>query len=92
MQPDIVAAMIAAFTGEWNRLAVEAGAQAEAQQREFQAVERKIENLLDALADGIRTPNLATLYQAASPASNRPSPATTAPKPSKPPAPSSTKS
>ncbi len=58
MRPDLVAEFCATFIEEWNRLAAEASAGAEAHQRELQAVERKIGNLVDAIADGLKAPGL----------------------------------
>ncbi|GGJ40892.1 recombinase family protein [Neoroseomonas lacus] len=54
MRPDLVAAFCAEFITEWNRLAAEASAGAEARQRELQAIERKLTNLVEAIADGLK--------------------------------------
>ena len=59
MPPDVVAAFVARFTAEWNRLAVEASAEIDGRRRELQGIERKIDNLIHALAeDGHRSPNM----------------------------------
>lgn len=58
MRPDLVAEFCATFIEEWNRLAAEASAGAEARQRELHAIERKIANLVEAIADGLKAPGL----------------------------------
>ncbi len=58
MRPDLVAEFCATFIEEWNRLAAEASAGTEARQRELQSVERKLANLVDAIADGLKAPGL----------------------------------
>ena len=58
MQPAQVAAFIAAFTAEWNRLQAEASAQEGAQCRELETITRKLAGLIDAIADGFRAPGL----------------------------------
>ncbi|MBR0649951.1 serine recombinase [Roseomonas terrae] len=54
MRPDLVEAFCKAFIAEWNRLSAEASAGAEMRRRELQAVERKIENLVEAISDGLK--------------------------------------
>ena len=54
MRPDLVQAFCKEFIAEWNRLAGDASAGAEARQRELQAVERKIQNIIEAIADGLK--------------------------------------
>ena len=58
MQPDDVADFISDFTVEWNKLQAEASAQAGSRQRELDAVKRKLDTLIDAIADGLRAPGL----------------------------------
>jgi len=54
MDPDLAAEFATAFTKEWNRLAGEASAGRQARERELRDVERKISNIVDALAEGLR--------------------------------------
>ncbi|MBR0662239.1 recombinase family protein [Roseomonas oryzicola] len=54
MRPDLVEAFCKAFIAEWNRLSAEASSGAEMRRRELQAVERKIENLVEAISDGLK--------------------------------------
>jgi site-specific DNA recombinase len=58
MQPEHVAAFVTGFTEEWNRLQAEAAADDAVRRRELAAVSRKLDGLLDAIADGLRTPGL----------------------------------
>ena len=58
MQPDDVAFFVEEFTREWNRRQAEASASIAQRKRELEGVERKIGNLIDAIADGIRQPGL----------------------------------
>jgi DNA invertase Pin-like site-specific DNA recombinase len=58
MRSDLVASFCATFIEEWNRLAAEASAGAEARQRELHAIERKIANLVEAIADGLKAPGV----------------------------------
>ena len=60
MAPDVAAAFVIAFNAEWNRLIAEHGSSGETCRRELQAVERKIGNLIDAVSEGIRSPDLKT--------------------------------
>lgn len=60
MDPAHVAEFVAAFSDEWNRLIAEHRTGGEARRRELQVVERKIGNLIDALSEGIRSPDLRT--------------------------------
>jgi hypothetical protein len=54
MRPDLVKEFVATFIGEWNRLVAEASSTSEKERRELRAVERKITNLVDAIAEGAR--------------------------------------
>ncbi|MEO3475704.1 recombinase family protein [Roseomonas sp. CAU 1739] len=54
MQPHLVAAFCAALVTEWNRLNAEASAGTEAAKRDLQVVDRKLANLVEAIADGVR--------------------------------------
>jgi Recombinase zinc beta ribbon domain len=58
MRPELAAEFCAAFAAEWNRLAAEASAGAEARARELRGVERKIGNLIDAVAGGLKAPGV----------------------------------
>ena len=58
MRPERVAAFCQAFIAEWNRGQVEASANADRHRRELQGVERKLDNLVEAIADGMRAPGL----------------------------------
>ncbi len=54
MQPDLVAAFIDEFTTAWNQTLAQVVGNASQNHRELQIVERRITNLIDALADGVR--------------------------------------
>lgn len=54
MRADLVAAFCTEFIAEWNRLSAEASSGIEVRRRELKVIERKIENILEAIADGIR--------------------------------------
>jgi hypothetical protein len=56
MQPALVAEFIAEFNKEWRRLAVEVKAQTASHQRERAALDRRIANLVEAIADGRSSP------------------------------------
>jgi site-specific DNA recombinase len=58
MHPELVAAFIDEFIAEWNRRSSEAASAGESRQRELQTVQRKLTNLVDAIADGLRAPGL----------------------------------
>jgi site-specific DNA recombinase len=58
MDPGRAAEFAEAFTTEWNRLAVERGARGEGLRRELAAAERKLNNVLEAIAEGLRSPGL----------------------------------
>ena len=58
MRPDCVAAFSRAFIAEWNRLLAESSVDVEAHRRELHAVERKLENLVEAVADGLKAAGL----------------------------------
>lgn len=58
MRPDRVAAFGKAFIAEWNRAQAEASAGAELHKRELQGIQRKLDNLVEAIADGIRAQGL----------------------------------
>ncbi len=55
MEPAPAEAFAEEFTAEWNRLAAAAGAQGEYLRRDLAAVERKLTNLIDAIAEGLRS-------------------------------------
>ncbi len=52
MRPDLLVEFIAAYNDEWKRLAAETKAQAGTRRRERSLIERKIANLVDAVAVG----------------------------------------
>lgn len=54
MRPALVAAFGKVFISEWNRMSAEASARTEAARRELAAVERKLDNLVDAIAEGLK--------------------------------------
>ena len=58
MQPEHIELFIREFTAEWNRLASEATAGVDGNRRELAAVERKLANLIDAIAEGVRASGL----------------------------------
>ncbi len=58
MQPDRVTAFCQAFIAEWNTAQADASAEATVRQRELQGVQRKIDNLVEAIAEGVRSPDL----------------------------------
>jgi site-specific DNA recombinase len=58
MDPALVADFVEGFTAEWNRMAVERNGARAQQERELAQVERKLNGLIDALADGFRAPGL----------------------------------
>jgi hypothetical protein len=58
MRPERVAAFCNAFIAEWNRGQAEASAGAERHRRELQGIERKLDNLVEAIAEGMRAPGL----------------------------------
>jgi hypothetical protein len=55
MEPALAEAFAEEFTAEWNRLAAAAGVQGERLRQDLAAVERKLGNLIDAVADGLRS-------------------------------------
>ena len=58
MHPDLVTGFIASYNAETGRLAREAGAECEALRTNLAAVKRKIDNLVVAISDGLRSPRL----------------------------------
>jgi DNA invertase Pin-like site-specific DNA recombinase len=58
MAPDLVAEFVAEFTREWNRLAAEGVLAAAERRRALAEVERQVTNLVDAIANGLRSPGL----------------------------------
>jgi hypothetical protein len=65
MPPDVVEAFITAFTAEWNRHAAETGTQTATLRRDLREVDRKIQNLVNALSeDGPRSPNILSALEA----------------------------
>ncbi len=66
MQPDDVKEFIVAFTVEWNRIAAEAGAQQAHDDATLSNVQRKIDRIIDAIAEGLRTPDMKEKLEALS--------------------------
>jgi DNA invertase Pin-like site-specific DNA recombinase len=58
MQPGLLGAFMEAFDAEWERLDGELKGQAAMRQRERQAIDRKIANLVDAVSDGRGSPSI----------------------------------
>ncbi len=58
MEPHAVATFVAEFTAEWNRLSSERGDTVAVRRRELDQVERQLNGLIDAIADGLRAPGL----------------------------------
>ncbi len=58
MEPEHVAAFVAEFNAEWNRLQAEVSAHEGAKRRELDAVGRKLDGLIDAIARGICSTSL----------------------------------
>jgi site-specific DNA recombinase len=54
MDPALFAEFTAAFTAEWNRLQAEASAAGAGRQRELDRVRRQLDELVDAIAGGLR--------------------------------------
>lgn len=54
MQPDLVKAFCTESTAEWNRLAADRSGLPDTRQREFAQVTRKLDNLIEAIAGGLR--------------------------------------
>ena len=54
MRPEALESFCEGFIAEWNRLAAEASAGAAAREQALRAIERKIENLIDAVANGLK--------------------------------------
>jgi hypothetical protein len=58
MQPDLLDDFLATYNEEWKRLAAESKARADTNRRERTSIERKIANLVDAVANGKASPSL----------------------------------
>jgi site-specific DNA recombinase len=58
MQPELVAEFIRAFNAEWARLCTSIVAAANARRKELPVLSRKIDNLVDAISEGDRSPSL----------------------------------
>ncbi len=58
MCPDAVALFVREFTVEWNRLAAGRAVDETARRRELEGITRKLDNLVDAIAEGVRAPGL----------------------------------
>ncbi len=58
MQPEDVQEFVSAFTVEWNRIAAETGAQQAHDDATLIHVQRKIDRIIDAITEGLRTPDM----------------------------------
>ena len=58
MQPEHVAAFAAEFIREWNKLQAGAASDRAVRERELQTVDRRLNGLIDAIADGLRSTGL----------------------------------
>ena len=58
MCPEAVEAFVAEFTASWNRLQAGASGKLESLRRELEATDRKLDSLIEAIADGLRAPGL----------------------------------
>ncbi len=58
MQPDLLAGFAAAFAEAWQERTTAAAGNPDHLQRELDTADRRIANLIDALADGIRAPDI----------------------------------
>jgi DNA invertase Pin-like site-specific DNA recombinase len=58
MQPEHVAEFVAEYTAEYNRLNSERSAALASHKRELESVTRKLDGLIDAIAEGMRAPGL----------------------------------
>ena len=58
MQPEHVAEFVAEYTAEYNRLNSERSAAVTSHKRELESVTRKLDGLIDAIAEGMRAPGL----------------------------------
>ena len=58
MYPELAAEFAAAYNEAWQSLATAAASHTDQHQRDLQQVDRRIANLVDALADGLRTPDI----------------------------------
>jgi DNA invertase Pin-like site-specific DNA recombinase len=58
MDPALAEAFVETFTEEWGRLAAEQAGRGEQTRRDLATAERRVANLLDAIAEGLRSPGL----------------------------------
>ena len=58
MQPEHVAEFVAEYTAEYNRLNSERSAALASHKHELESVTRKLDGLIDAIAEGMRAPGL----------------------------------
>ena len=58
VNPDLVSIFIEEFTRTWKQTLAQAIGQTDDHRRELQVVEKRIHNLIDALADGLRAPDI----------------------------------
>uniref|UniRef100_UPI003340E273 zinc ribbon domain-containing protein n=1 Tax=Rhodovarius sp. TaxID=2972673 RepID=UPI003340E273 len=65
MDPEVVQAFAEEFAAEWNRLTTQLQAAAPKLQRDLDVAERRLANLLEAIADGLRGPRLQAKLEAA---------------------------
>ncbi|MBR0660468.1 recombinase family protein [Roseomonas oryzicola] len=58
MHPELVKRFCASFITAWNKRRAEAAGASAGREQELRAVERKLANLVDAIADGLKAPDL----------------------------------
>ncbi|MEI6158209.1 MAG: recombinase family protein [Roseococcus sp.] len=58
MDPELAKVFAAEFTREWNQIAAESGASHTRLQRDLEANQRQLDNLVDAISNGLRSPSL----------------------------------
>src|SRR5208282_3111238 len=58
MQPGLVNTFIEEFTRTWHQTLAQTAGREDEHSRELQIVERQIGNLVDAIADGLRSPDI----------------------------------
>ena len=58
MHPELVKRFCASFIAAWNKRRAEAAGESAGREQELRAVERKLANLVEAIADGLKAPDL----------------------------------
>ena len=54
MAPELMTAFVTEFTAEWNRLQAVVSAEAHGRRQELVVIQRKLDGLVEAIADGLR--------------------------------------